>query len=87
MNSDTRPDELHTMARRVIDGNHYMTPGTNGRDPRPRLSPGVLHLCAPLGLLLGLLAPRSAFAQSRTAPVLEIVIFDCTAPVGEGEAE
>jgi nitroimidazol reductase NimA-like FMN-containing flavoprotein (pyridoxamine 5'-phosphate oxidase superfamily) len=78
--------ELNTMARRVIDANHYMTLGTSDDDGRPRLSP-VFYTCARYADFYWVSSPRAQHSRNiEQRPGVEIVIFDSTAPVGEGEA-
>ena len=78
--------DLDVMARRVIDANHYMTLGTQDPDGRPRLSP-VYYTAARYRDFYWLSSPDAQHSRNVGArPVVEIVIFDSTARVGEGEA-
>lgn len=78
--------ELDAMARRVIDANHYMVLGTIDPDGRPRLSP-VYFTAARHADLYWVSSPAAQHSRNVAArPSIEIVIFDSTARVGEGEA-
>jgi hypothetical protein len=78
--------ELNAMARRVIDTNHYMTLATRDPDGRPRLSP-VYYTPARYTDLYWLSSPQAQHSRSLSErPEVEIVIFDSTAQVGNGEA-
>lgn len=86
MSSAAIPRGLNAMARRVIDGNHYMTLGTSDRDCRPRLSP-VYYTCARYSRFYWVSSPRAQHSRNiEQRPLVEIVIFDSTAPVGTAEA-
>lgn len=86
MSSGAIPSELNTMARRVIDRNCYMTLGTSDRDCRPRLSP-VYYTCARYSLFYWVSSPRAQHSRNiEQRPVVDIVIFDSTAPLGTAEA-
>jgi hypothetical protein len=81
----THPD-LDAMARRVIDANHYMTLATTDPDGRPRLSP-VYYTPARYSDFYWVSSPQAQHSRNLAErPDIEIVIFDSTAPVGEGEA-
>ena len=81
-----RSDELDAMARRVIDGNHYMTLGTTDPDGTPRLSP-VYYTPAGYHALYWVSSPAAHHSANVAArPGIQIVIFDSTVPVGAGEA-
>ena len=81
----THPD-LDEMARRVIDGNHYMTLGTTDPDGRPRLSP-VYYTPARYTDFYWVSAPGAQHSLNLAdRPETEIVIFDSTAPANQGEA-
>lgn len=74
------------MARRVIDSNHYMTLATRNDDGSSRLSP-VYYTCARYTDFYWVSSPESRHSRNiDQRPQVEIVIFDSTAPVGEGEA-
>jgi nitroimidazol reductase NimA-like FMN-containing flavoprotein (pyridoxamine 5'-phosphate oxidase superfamily) len=82
---DGHPD-LDAMARRVIDANNYMTLGTTDPDGRPRLSP-VYYTPARYLDFYWVSSPEAQHSRNLAEhPEVEIVIFDSTAPVGEGEA-
>jgi Pyridoxamine 5'-phosphate oxidase len=77
---------LNAMARRVIDANHYMTLGTRDPDGRPRLSP-VYYTPARYTDFYWLSSPQAHHSRNLIdRPEVEIVIFDSTADVGDGEA-
>jgi hypothetical protein len=78
--------DLDAMARRVIDANHYMTVGTADAGGRPRLSP-VYYTAARYTDFYWVSSPlaRHSLAIGKR-PEVEIVIFDSTALVGDGEA-
>jgi len=77
---------LDAMARRVIDTNHYMTLGTTDPGGRPRLSP-VYYTPARYADFYWVSSPDAQHSRNLAAcPEAEIVIFDSTAPAGEGEA-
>lgn len=85
MESHTPPADLNAMARRVIDANHYMTLATTDPDGRPRLSP-VYYAAARYSDFYWVSPPQARHSRNLAArPEAEIVIFDSTAPVGEGE--
>src|SRR4051794_7866379 len=78
--------DLDAMARRVIDTNHYMTLATVDPDGRPRVSP-VYYTAARYTDFYWLSSPDAHHSRNvEDRPAVEIVIFDSTAPVGEGEA-
>jgi nitroimidazol reductase NimA-like FMN-containing flavoprotein (pyridoxamine 5'-phosphate oxidase superfamily) len=78
--------DLDAMARRVIDANHYMTLATVDDDGRPRLAP-VYYTCARYSDFYWVSSPRATHSRNiGERPQVEIVIFDSTAQVGEGEA-
>jgi len=84
----SRPDqaELNAMARRVIDANHYMTLATQDADGRPRLSP-LYYTCARYSDFYWVSSPTAHHSRNLgSRPDVEIVIFDSSAPVGQGEA-
>jgi SAM-dependent methyltransferase len=83
--AQTNPD-LDAMARRVIDGNQYMTLGTLDGDGRPRLSP-VYYTAARYADFYWVSSPRAQHSRNVAERAeVEIVIFDSTAAVGQGEA-
>lgn len=78
--------ELDARARRVIDANHYMTLGTQEPDGRPRLSP-VYYTAARYTDFYWVSSPEARHSRNvAERPEVQIVIFDSTAPVGEGQA-
>jgi Pyridoxamine 5'-phosphate oxidase len=82
--------ELNAMARRVIDGNHFMTLATLDPTGRPRLSP-VIDTAARYSDFYWVSTPESTpdARHSRNLnerPDVQIVISDSTAAVGEGDA-
>jgi hypothetical protein len=78
--------DLNAMACRVIDANHYLTLGTRDPDGRPRLSP-VYYTAARYTDFYWLSSPRAHHSRNvAERPEVEIVIFDSTADVGDGEA-
>jgi hypothetical protein len=86
MESYAPPADLNAMARRVIDGNHYMTLATTDPGGRPRLSP-VYYAAARYSDFYWVSSPQAQHSRNLAErPEAEIVIFDSTAPVGEGEA-
>jgi hypothetical protein len=78
--------DLDALARRVIDTNQYLTLGTTDPDGRPRLSP-VYYTPARYTDLYWVSSPGAQHSRNLAdRPETEIVIFDSTAPVGQGEA-
>ena len=78
--------ELDAMARRVIDGNHYMTLGTAEPDGGVRLSP-VYYTPARYSDFYWVSSPEARHSRNvAERPEVEIVIYDSTARVGDGEA-
>ena len=78
--------DLNAMARRVIDAGHYMTLGTTDPDGRPRLSP-VYYTPARYSDFYWVSSPGAQHSRNLAErPEAEIVIFDSTAPAGQGEA-
>jgi Pyridoxamine 5'-phosphate oxidase len=78
--------DLNAMARRVIDASHYMTLGTADPDGRPRLSP-VYYTPARYSDFYWVSSPEAQHSRNLAErPEAEIVIFDSTAPAGQGEA-
>ncbi len=78
--------ELNAMARRVIDANHYMTLATLDPDGHPRLSP-VYYTAARYTDFYWVSSAEAHHSRNLAErPQVQIVIFDSTAPVGEGEA-
>jgi pyridoxamine 5'-phosphate oxidase-like protein len=78
--------DLNAMARRVIDTNHYMTLATTDPGGRPRLSP-VYYTPARYSDFYWVSSPQAQHSRNLAErPGAEIVIFDSTAPAGDGEA-
>jgi hypothetical protein len=77
---------LNAMARRVIDTNRYMTLATLDPDGRPRLSP-VYYTAARYSDFYWVSSPHAHHSHNLAErPQVQIVIFDSTTPVGQGEA-
>ena len=79
--------DLDAMARRVIDGNHYMTLGTQAAaDGQIRLSP-VYFTAARHTDFYWLSSPEAHHSRNvEEHPAVELVMYDSTARVGEAEA-
>jgi nitroimidazol reductase NimA-like FMN-containing flavoprotein (pyridoxamine 5'-phosphate oxidase superfamily) len=74
------------MARRVIDTNRYLTLGTTESDGRPRLSP-VYYTHVDYRDFYWVSSPDAHHSQNVAArPEIAVVIFDSTAPIGQGQA-
>jgi Pyridoxamine 5'-phosphate oxidase len=74
------------MARRVIDANHYMVLGTLDPDGAARLSP-VYYTPARYTDFYWASSPETHHSRNvAERPAVQIVIFDSTAAVGDGEA-
>lgn len=81
-----RPNELDERARRVIDTNRYLTLGTTEPDHRPRLSP-VYFTHVGYREFYWVSSPAARHSVNiAERPEVAIVIFDSTAPVGQGQA-
>jgi len=81
----THPD-FDDAARRVIDGNLYMTLATLEPDGSPRLSP-VYFTPARYTDLYWVSSPDAHHSRNvRERPGVEIVIFDSSVAVGHAEA-
>jgi hypothetical protein len=79
-------DDLAEMARRVVDTNHYLTLGTSEPDGRPRLSP-VYFTHAGYRDFYWVSSPTAHHSVNLAdRPAVAAVIFDSTAPPGEGRA-
>jgi uncharacterized pyridoxamine 5'-phosphate oxidase family protein len=77
---------LDATARRVIDANHYMTLATTQPDGRPRVSP-VYYTAARYTDFYWVSAPDARHSRNiAERPDIEIVIYDSSVPVGDGEA-
>jgi nitroimidazol reductase NimA-like FMN-containing flavoprotein (pyridoxamine 5'-phosphate oxidase superfamily) len=82
----TADADLNAMARRVIDANHYMVLATLDPDGGPRLSP-VYYTAARYSDLYWVSSPDAHHSRNLTErPDVQIVVFDSTAAVGDGEA-
>ena len=78
--------ELDAMARRVIDGNLYMTLATLGPDGAPRLSP-VYFTPARYTDFYWVSSPDAHHSRNLLErPEVQIVIFDSSVAVGQAEA-
>ncbi|MGB0092508.1 MAG: pyridoxamine 5'-phosphate oxidase family protein [Solirubrobacteraceae bacterium] len=78
--------EFNAMARRVIDANNYLVLGTRDPDGSPRLSP-VYYTPARYSDFYWVSSPQAHHSRNLTErPAVDIVIFDSTAPIGNGEA-
>jgi len=78
--------DLDEMARRVIDGNLYMTLATLEPDGSPRLSP-VYFTPARYTDLYWVSSPDAHHSRNvRERPDVAIVIFDSSVAVGHAEA-
>jgi nitroimidazol reductase NimA-like FMN-containing flavoprotein (pyridoxamine 5'-phosphate oxidase superfamily) len=78
--------ELDAMARRVIDANHYMVLGTAQPDGGARVSP-VYFTPARYTDFYWLSSPEARHSRNiAERPAVEIVIYDSTARVGDGQA-
>ena len=81
-----RSDDLGEMARHVIDTNRYLTMGTTEPDQRPRLSP-VYFTHVDYRDFYWVSSPAARHSINIAAhPEIAIVIFDSTAPIGQGQA-
>lgn len=77
---------LDALARRVIDGNRYLTLATLDPDGRPRVSP-VYYTHARYSVFYWVSRPQAHHSHNvEQRPDVEIVIFDSTAAIGKGEA-
>jgi uncharacterized pyridoxamine 5'-phosphate oxidase family protein len=82
----SHPENVDAMARRVIDANHYMTLATTQPDGRPRVSP-VYYTPARYTDFYWVSSPDARHSRNiAERPDIEIVIYDSSVPVGEGEA-
>lgn len=80
------PADLDSMARRVIDSNHYMILGTLDPDGQPRLSP-VYYTAARYTDFYWISGPATHHSRNiAERPAVKIVIFDSSARVGDAEA-
>lgn len=80
------PDDLAGMARDVIDTNRYLTLGTTEPDGRPRLSP-VYFTHAGYRDFYWVSSPAARHSENIAArPDVALVVFDSTAPIGQGRA-
>jgi hypothetical protein len=81
-----RPGDLGEMARHVIDTNRYLTLGTTEPGQRPRLSP-VYFTHVDYRDFYWVSSPAAHHSMNIAAqPEIAIVIFDSTAPIGQGRA-
>ena len=78
--------DLDATARRVIDANHYMTLASREPDGGPRLSP-MYYTAARYTDFYWISSPEARHSRNVVdRPEVELVIFDSTVAVGEGEA-
>jgi hypothetical protein len=81
-----RPNDLGEMARHVIDMNRYLTLGTTEPDGRSRLSP-VYFTHVDYRDFYWVSSPEARHSTNiADRPEVAAVIFDSTAPVGQGRA-
>jgi hypothetical protein len=81
-----RPDDLGDGARQVIDTNLYLTLGTTESDGGPRLSP-VYFTHVDYRDFYWVSSPAAHHSVNIAArPKVAIVIFNSTAPIGQGQA-
>jgi hypothetical protein len=81
-----RPNDLGERARHVIDTNRYLTLGTTEPDHRPRLSP-VYFTHVDYRDFYWVSSPTARHSVNiADRPEIAIVIFDSTAPIGQGQA-
>jgi general stress protein 26 len=81
-----RTDDLGGRARHVIDTNRYLTLGTTEPDHRPRLSP-VYFTHVDYRDFFWVSSPTARHSMNiADRPEIAIVIFDSTAPIGQGQA-
>jgi nitroimidazol reductase NimA-like FMN-containing flavoprotein (pyridoxamine 5'-phosphate oxidase superfamily) len=80
------PADLVEMARHVIDANLYLMLGTSEPDGRPRLSP-VYFTHVDYRDFYWVSSPSARHSMNIAArPEIAIVIYDSTAPIGQGRA-
>src|SRR5690349_6113517 len=80
------PADLAGMARQVIDNNRYLTLGTTEPGGSPRVSP-LYFTHYGYHDFYWVSAPTAQHSTNLAArPEVAIVIFDSTAPAGQGEA-
>ncbi|GAB3405148.1 pyridoxamine 5'-phosphate oxidase family protein [Flindersiella endophytica] len=83
---DSISEELNERARQVIDGNFYMTLGTIDPDNQPRVSP-VYFTHGDYRRFYWISSPAAHHSVNvAERPAIALVIFNSTAPVGEGRA-
>jgi uncharacterized protein YhbP (UPF0306 family) len=76
---------MSERAREIVDGNRYMTLGTAGADGSPWVSP-VWFAPVEYRELLWVSSPSARHSRNIGGrPQVAIVVFDTTAPVGEGQ--
>jgi hypothetical protein len=79
-------DDTGTTARRLVEGNRYMTLATADADGRPWVTP-VWYAPEWPEALLWISRPDTRHSQNLAVrPELAIVVFDSTVPVGGAEA-
>jgi nitroimidazol reductase NimA-like FMN-containing flavoprotein (pyridoxamine 5'-phosphate oxidase superfamily) len=78
--------DLTESARRIIDGNRYLTLGTSDPDVRPRLSP-VYFSHGGYQRFYWVSRPEATHSRQLAArPAVSLVIYDSTVDVGRAEA-
>jgi hypothetical protein len=76
--------EVDTSARKIVDGNQYMTLGTADASGRPWVSP-VWYAADGYAAFLWVSRPGTRHSLNLSErPELSIVIFDSTVPIGTG---
>ncbi|NUT35490.1 MAG: pyridoxamine 5'-phosphate oxidase family protein [Hamadaea sp.] len=82
----SRPTDLAEQARAVIDAIWYLTLGTTEPDGRPRLSP-VYFTHVGYRDFYWVSSPDAHHSRNLAErPDIAIVVYDSTAPVGQGRA-
>jgi hypothetical protein len=80
------PEDLGELARHVIDTNSYLTLGTTEPDDRPRVSP-VYFTHVDYRDFYWVSSPAAHHSRNiDVRPDVAIVVFDSTAPIGQGRA-
>lgn len=79
-------DDLETLARAILDASPYMTLGTADENGRPWASP-VYYAADRYQDLFWVSSPEARHSRNiATRPEVSLVIFDCRARIGEGQA-
>jgi nitroimidazol reductase NimA-like FMN-containing flavoprotein (pyridoxamine 5'-phosphate oxidase superfamily) len=82
----TSAPELEAMAKRIIDGNRYMTIATTGSDGRPWITPVYF---SPDGYrdMYWISSPEAQHSMNiAQRPDVSILVFDSQVPIGGAEA-